>query len=256
MINQDIALSSKVASLSPEALSLFCLIIPHLNSHGKMLANPHTIKGTVCPLIEWLTAEKVEVCLAEISSRTNVKWWEDERGLYYLQSLNWKEHQSLREDRLGPDHLPDYPGDDKTTPGVIRECSRKNPAEGKGSEGKKEGKKGISSDALRLSGLLAELIAGNNPTNQSIKPEAREKSIAKWAVDIDRMLRIDKRTTEEIDAVIRWCQSDSFWSANILSGAKLRKQYDKLLPQMKRANGDNNQTGSAASFAAMGRRVY
>lgn len=119
MINQDISLSAKVASLSPEALALFCLLIPHFNGHGKMLANPYGIKGTVCSLVEWMPVEKVKECLEEISAKTNVKWWCDEKGLYYLHSLTWKEHQNLREDRLGPDYLPNFPGEGQDMSGIL-----------------------------------------------------------------------------------------------------------------------------------------
>ncbi len=91
-----------------------------------------------------------------------------------------------------------------------------------------------SSDALRLSGLLADLIASNNPSNRNIKPSARSKSVERWAMDIDRMFRLDGRSPEEAEAVIRWCQADSFWGCNVLSGTKLREQYDRLLLQMQR----------------------
>ena len=108
MINVSISLSAKVGSLSPESLSLFCLLIPHFNAHGKMLANPHLVKGLVCPLIGWLTPEKVEACMKEISEKTSVKFWHDEKGIHYLHSLHWTEHQTLKNDRLGPDHLPSW----------------------------------------------------------------------------------------------------------------------------------------------------
>lgn len=129
--------------MSPESLSLFCLLIPHFNAHGKMLANPHLIKGLVCPLIGWLTPEKVESCLEEISEKTSVKFWHDERGIHYLHSLHWTEHQTLKNDRLGPDHLPSwscviptYPGVVPDNPGVVLELSHK----GKGREVEDEGK--------------------------------------------------------------------------------------------------------------------
>lgn len=264
MINQDIALSAKVASLSPEALALFCLAIPHFNAHGKMLANPHAIKGIVCPLVEWLTVEKIEACLAEISEKTNVKWWQDEKGLHYLQSLNWCEHQDLRTDRLGADRLPDYPGGGqsesyprKTTPRLLPDNSRSNPVplplevevEEEG-----EGKKQPSSDALRLSGLLAEQISANNPANRKIQPAKRETSIRRWAQDIDRMLRLDGRSAEDVASVIEWCQADSFWRGNILSGAKLREQFDRLIVQMQR-EGDTWR-GTMPAQVANGRRIY
>ncbi len=120
MIRCDISKSRGFASLSPEAAVLFCLAIPHFNSYGKMNGEPHFIKGEVCPLIPWFTIEKIEYCLKEISDRTNVKYHES-GGLKYLQALNWKEHQDLREDRLGADLLPSYPLQDNsgTAPGEL-----------------------------------------------------------------------------------------------------------------------------------------
>jgi hypothetical protein len=50
------------------------------------------------------------------------------------------------------------------------------------------------------------------------------------------MIRLDNRAPESIEAVIRWCQADTFWQNNILSGAKLREQYDQL--DLKRRQSD------------------
>jgi phage replication O-like protein O len=98
-------------------------------------------------------------------------------------------------------------------------------------EGLKKGKKGIekkvlkdySSDSVEigLSKYLFSLIYGNFPNT-------KEPNYQSWAKVIDLMLRIDKRTPEEIRSVITWAQGDSFWSKNILSTEKLRKQYDQL----------------------------
>ncbi|MFA5877543.1 MAG: hypothetical protein WC880_04245 [Candidatus Paceibacterota bacterium] len=109
MLRQAVSQSKKLAALSQDSLALFFLLIPHFNNHGKMAGNPFTVKGTVAPLIAWLDVPAIERCLSEISEKTNVKWFQYE-GLWYLQSLSWREHQELREDRLGKDHLPNYPG--------------------------------------------------------------------------------------------------------------------------------------------------
>lgn len=54
----------------------------------------------------------------------------------------------------------------------------------------------------------------------------------KWAKDIERLIRLDERTPDEIRRVIVWCQSlGCFWAPNILSGAKLREKYPTLLSQ-------------------------
>lgn len=114
-LRQDVNRSKKLAALSQDSLALFFLLIPHFNNHGKMAANPHTVKGTVAPLIEWLDIPTIERCLTEINEKTNVKWFQYD-GLWYLHSLSWREHQELREDRLGQDHLPSYSG---SSPGVV-----------------------------------------------------------------------------------------------------------------------------------------
>lgn len=78
---------------------------------------------------------------------------------------------------------------------------------------------------VRLSELLLEKILSRNPGHK--KP-----NLQTWAKDIDLMIRLDKRTAEDIRRVIEWCQTDSFWQSNILSTAKLRKQFDQLWLKM------------------------
>ena len=55
-----------------------------------------------------------------------------------------------------------------------------------------------------------------------------EPQVQKWAYDIDLMIRIDKRNSRELAYIIKWATEDSFWSGNILSASKLRKQYAQL----------------------------
>ena len=116
MIRVDISRSNKVSALSPKALSLFTLLIPHFNAHGKMNGDPHFIKGEVCPLIRWLSLPAIKKALKEITTNTNVKWFKFD-GCWYIHSIKFEEHQELRTDRSGPDLLPSYSG---SSPGVVR----------------------------------------------------------------------------------------------------------------------------------------
>jgi len=106
MIRKSISDSKKVAKLSPEALSLFCFLIPHFSSHGKMNGSPHYIKGEVCPRIEWLDVPTIIKCLREIHKHTSVKWFEHD-GRLYLHSTNNDEHQNLQDYKKGTDRMPD-----------------------------------------------------------------------------------------------------------------------------------------------------
>jgi hypothetical protein len=81
-------------------------------------------------------------------------------------------------------------------------------------------------EVIRLANLLAELIVGNG----SKQPFVSDK----WYADIDKLHRLDGRSYEQIESAIRWCQDDSFWRGNILSPAKLRKQYDAMRLQAQR----------------------
>jgi len=72
----------------------------------------------------------------------------------------------------------------------------------------------------------------------------------KWQVDLDRMLRLDKRTVDEIEAVIDWATTDDFWQPNILSAGKLRKQFDVLQAQMARKGGKGADEKMAAEYQA------
>jgi len=84
-----------------------------------------------------------------------------------------------------------------------------------------------------LSETLFNQIILNLPDFGPSRNGHREKTIQRWAVDIDKMIRIDKRKPCHIWNMILWVQdtdtdTGEFWFKNILSGSKLRKQYDKL----------------------------
>ncbi|ALY07703.1 hypothetical protein PP505_gp62 [Gordonia phage Dorito] len=53
-------------------------------------------------------------------------------------------------------------------------------------------------------------------------------SLDGWTTDARRLLDIDHRPLAEALDVLRWSQTDPFWSTNILSMGKFRKQYDQL----------------------------
>jgi len=78
---------------------------------------------------------------------------------------------------------------------------------------------------VKLSKILFNLILKNNP-------KAKEPNYQTWAKHIDLAIRVDGRTPEELERVIRWCQADDFWYSNILSTQKLRKQFDQLWVKM------------------------
>jgi uncharacterized protein YdaU (DUF1376 family) len=93
--------------------------------------------------------------------------------------------------------------------------------------------KTICPDALRLSGLMADLILQHTPDHKDLSNGSKDKTTTRWARDIDLMLRIDKRIPDGVEKTIIFAHTDSFWFKNILSGAKLREKYDQLGMNMK-----------------------
>lgn len=75
--------------------------------------------------------------------------------------------------------------------------------------------------------FLEKNIAENNP-----KFPQSEAQCHRWAKDFDLMIRRDKIDADDIAEVIEWCQKDSFWRSNILSGKKLREKYQQLKMKM------------------------
>ena len=87
----------------------------------------------------------------------------------------------------------------------------------------------IPEQAERLAHLLYDL-------HRLVDPHftTSQKHIEQWAKDIDKLNRIDKRSYEDIEKVIRWVKTaGNFWCPNIISGSKLREKYPRVFLQMQ-----------------------
>ena len=107
------------------------------------------------------------------------------------------------------------------------------------------------SKELRAATKLWELIQRNNP-------KAKQQDLQKWADVFRLMHERDNRSWKDIGTLIQWSQNDSFWSSNILSANKLRKQFDQLTVKMNQEGGgfvpeqpplETTHTFSAAEYA-------
>lgn len=83
----------------------------------------------------------------------------------------------------------------------------------------------VSVEAIGLADELRHKILANYPNNATAK---KDSCVDKWAIDIDKMIRLDKREPEQIRKAIIWAMNDSFWQRNIWSGRALREHYDRL----------------------------
>ena len=70
----------------------------------------------------------------------------------------------------------------------------------------------------------------------------------KWAIEIDRMKRLDKRTEDEIRQALYFAINDNFWKQNIRSAKKLREKFETLLIQSKQRKGSSTKQTTEEFF--------
>lgn len=79
---------------------------------------------------------------------------------------------------------------------------------------------------MKLAELLFKKIRENNPN-------AKKPNLESWANTFRLMMERDNRSGKDIQELILWTQRHHFWYKNILSADKLRKQFDRLILEMK-----------------------
>jgi phage replication O-like protein O len=102
--------------------------------------------------------------------------------------------------------------------------------------------KEIPSQVFDLSRFLADFILKNNPKHTRLSEGKYQATVMMWAADLDKLHRLDGQSIEDIRRVIEWCQSDPFWKKNILSGASLRKQWDRLFLATSENRGSSGES--------------
>lgn len=115
-----------------------------------------------------------------------------------------------------------------------------------------------SHEAVGLAGHLSSAILSHKPDLKDLQGERRGRAEARWAEDIDLAIRIDKRSPEKLRAVIDWCHRSpegSFWRANLLSGKKLRAQYDVITAQMERGRANGTGVHHVVTRPETGRNI-
>lgn len=72
--------------------------------------------------------------------------------------------------------------------------------------------------------------------NSKVPQTLEEKQ--KWAIDIDRMKRLDGRTEADIMQALNYAIKDSFWQGNIRSTKKFREKFETLIVRSQASGGD------------------
>ncbi|EOS47318.1 hypothetical protein C809_02194 [Lachnospiraceae bacterium MD335] len=74
------------------------------------------------------------------------------------------------------------------------------------------------------------------PNSKVPKTEAEKR---KWAVEIERMKRLDGRIESDIVEALTYATTDGFWKSNIRSTKKFREKFETLIVQSRGRQGKN-----------------
>ncbi len=95
-------------------------------------------------------------------------------------------------------------------------------------------KKGQSPEAIEVATYLLDAIRSHTPDFTPVGGDD-DATRAKWARDIDKAIRVDGRTPERLRKAIDWIHrtpgKGEFWRPNVMSGKKLRDQYETMRAQ-------------------------
>jgi hypothetical protein len=254
-IKPEFVQSESVGRLSREARLLFIQLWTICDDEGRARAASRMLASLLYPydndaptlIDDWLQELESQDCIARYECDGNV----------YLQVRKWLIHQKI--DRPSRSRIPPFDESSRKL-ARAREASttdlgsrimdlgsrimdlnpsseRKNGSDPEEILPAAKTARGPSQQASRLAVLLEQQIHRNK-----VDFRITEKQVREWSLTADRMLRLDRRTPEQIENLIRWVQKDEFWMANILSMSKLREKFDQL--ELKRRGGNN---GSAQS---------
>jgi hypothetical protein len=96
---------------------------------------------------------------------------------------------------------------------------------------------------------LADYVAADPPGSK--RPTVTDDG---WVVDMERMLRIDGRSAEQVANAMRWIFEEpdgEFWIANIRSPKKLRAQFDRLRADAMRKRKSRKETPGETAMRVM-----
>ncbi|MNS10603.1 hypothetical protein D3C72_421210 [compost metagenome] len=93
--------------------------------------------------------------------------------------------------------------------------------------------KGSSKGPESFSPLVVELVEFHAAKVEGYTGD-RPKVNGDWYVELDRLLRIDKRDAEDVRATLEYAFRTSFWPPNVLKPSKLRKHWETLRAQAAR----------------------
>jgi hypothetical protein len=231
----------KIGKLSWGARLLFIATWNLADDEGILLWNAQYLRGQVFTYDVHVSSAKIKALMQELIDKKLIEKYDVGEDAYAFV-VHFLKHQVISKPMPSKQPLPTSPNfkakftkDSSTNPGTLQEHSRvelegNKELELEGNKELEEGNKESiekSDNSKKFAELLKTLILKNNP--KAMVP----KNLSCWIKEFDHMLKIDKRTPEEIEKVMEFSQTDEFWYKNILSAESLRKHFDQLYLKSK-----------------------
>jgi len=93
----------------------------------------------------------------------------------------------------------------------------------------------LPAEAVEVTEKIIAHVQSLNPKQKNINPPKLDGTKLSWAIEIERMHRLDNRSWEEMRDMWDWILRDSFWCDKILSGQKFRNQFDTVYVKMQKS---------------------
>lgn len=123
-------------------------------------------------------------------------------------------------------------------------------------ENSHEYEKRYSDDSFEIK-CVSYLIKSIKDEMPNAKVPSSDEQIDKWCDNIEKMVRLDKRTQDDIYNTLVFARTNSFWKVNIRSTSKFREKYETLYLQSKsKKNVANKSTGKVNKFNNFPQRDY
>ena len=242
-------LDENLGSIKREARMLYIGLWNLSDDRGVFEWRPARIRVEIFPYDDDIKTPDIEEWLQTLIQIGNVIYFE-ENGKPYGYIPTFLEHQEIKNPSKWTftEGLPDISRqEDSPTPALTQSGGSTTPVLPVGSrewgvgsrEKEKESNKGmsetkVSDESLRLTNLLKDLMLQNDDKAKI------PRDLTNWAQEMDKINRLDHRSFEVIEAVIKFSQSDSFWKTNVLSPSSLRKNFPKLYLQQKKSPKQSN----------------
>lgn len=217
----------RVCALSRDARLLLLGLVTMADDEGRFRARRSQIHGHVFPADDDALM-MVDAWIEEIKNQGIVVFYVVD-GTPYGAFRHWKKHQKIN--RPQSSELPAPPDQKIARENRVKRTNGSVSAHGEITESSVSPHSSARRRAFRsdpdpvvvdLCLLLAQRIEANDARAQTAPDSER------WLNDMRLLLNDRSGDANEVRRIIEWCQADAFWRSNILSPAKLRKQFTQL----------------------------